>query len=201
MSAEESAPAPRRPVASAPGATPARILDAAVRALVRDGASGASMAAIAAEAAVSKALLHYHYSDRAHLLAAVAAHLGGRVLERERAAMERASGSGAVDALWRWLDDELERGELRALLELGLVRDDRVRSAAHEIALERRRAAARTVEHLFGSLGLTPRMPAALLADASLAVIDGLALGGAAAVRDPRGAFDVFWLALLSLAE
>jgi hypothetical protein len=44
-------------------------------------------------------------------------------------------------------------------------------------------------------------MPPALLADASVAFIDGLAVGTTTATRDSRVSFDLFWLALLSLAE
>lgn len=179
----------------------ARIVEASVRCLVREGVAGATMAAIAAEGGVSKALLHYHYADRARLLAEVATQLGRRLVERERAVMDAARGSGAVDALWEWLDGELARGELRALLELGMQREPEVRTAADAAALARSRAAAHTVERLFAGLGLTPRMPAALLAEASVAFMDGLAVGTAAPARDPRVSFDLFWLALLSLAE
>jgi AcrR family transcriptional regulator len=159
------------------------------------------MAAIAAEAGVSKALLHYHYSDRARLLAEVVDQLGRRIIGRERSAMDRAQGSGAVDALWSWLDDELARGELRALLELALEHEPEVRAASTAAFRAREQAAARTVEQLFAGLGLTPRMPAALLAGASLAFVDGLAIGLSSPNRDPRASFDLFWLALLSLAE
>jgi hypothetical protein len=44
-------------------------------------------------------------------------------------------------------------------------------------------------------------MPAALLGGASMAFIDGLAIGASSPGRDPRASFDLFWLALLSLAE
>jgi hypothetical protein len=44
-------------------------------------------------------------------------------------------------------------------------------------------------------------MPTALLAGAVLAFIDGLAIGQPSPARDPRASFDLFWLALLSLAE
>ncbi len=159
------------------------------------------MAAIAAEGSVSKALLHYHYADRARLLAEVATQLGRRLVERERAVMDAAHGSGAVDALWEWLDGELARGELRALLELAMQREPEVRAATDAAALARSRAAAHTVDRLFTGLGLTPRMPAALLAGASVAFVDGLAIGTATPTRDPRVSFDLFWLALLSLAE
>jgi AcrR family transcriptional regulator len=157
------------------------------------------MAAIAAAAGVSKALLHYHYADRARLLAEAVTQLAHRLVSRERAAMDVASGSGAVDALWSWLEGELQRGELRALLELGMLHDAEVRSACAQAAQLRHRAATRTVEQLFAGLGLTPRMPATILAGASTAFTDGLAVD--AGQRDPRVSFDVVWLALLSLAE
>jgi TetR/AcrR family transcriptional repressor of bet genes len=179
----------------------ARILDAAARCLVRAGVAGATMAAIASEAGVSKALLHYHYSDRARLLAEVVTQLGRRIVGRERAAMDAARGSGAVDALWEWLEGELSRGELRALLELAMQHEPEVRAAAAAVAAARARTAAHTVERLFAGLGLTPRMPAPLLGDASVAFVDGLAAGTASTTREPRVSFDLFWLALLSLAE
>jgi AcrR family transcriptional regulator len=191
--------APPKPRAGA--AARARIVDAAIRSLVHDGATNASMSVIAAAGGVSKALLHYHYADRAHLLAEAATELGQRIVARERAAIDVARGSGAVDAHWEWLAGELERGELRALLELAVQREPEVRSAAEAAAMARTRAAAQTVTHLFGALGLTPRMPAALLAGAVLAFVDGLAIGSPAPMRDPRASFDLFWLALLSLAE
>jgi AcrR family transcriptional regulator len=178
-----------------------RIVEAAARCLVRAGIAGATMARIAAEAGVSKALLHYHYADRERLLAEVVSQLGRRVIGRERAAMDAASGSGTVDALWEWLDGELSLGELRALLELAMQHEPGVRAAADAVARARRHAAAETVEQLFAGLGLTPRMPAALLGEASVAFMDGLAIAAAPQARDPRVSFDLFWLALLSLAE
>jgi len=159
------------------------------------------MATIAGEGGVSKALLHYHYADRERLLAEVLTQLGHRITGRERAAMDDATGSGAVDALWEWLAAELARGELRALLELAMQPEPELRAAAEQVTTARGRAATQTVEQLFAGLGLTPRMPAALLGGASLAFIDGLAAGTASPGRDPRVSFDLFWLALLSLAE
>jgi AcrR family transcriptional regulator len=176
-------------------------VEAAVRCLVRDGLAGASMAAIAAEGGVSKALLHYHYADRERLLAEVVVQLGRRITSRERAAMGTTTGSAVVDALWEWLAGELARGELRALLELAMQHEPEVRAAADEVARARGHAATETVEQIFAGLGLTPRMPAALLGGASMAFIDGLAIDAATPGRDPRVSFDLFWLALLSLAE
>ena len=115
--------------------------------------------------------------------------------------LDVATGSGTVDAYWEWLAGELARGELRALLELAMQHEPGVRAAADAVALARARGATRTVEQLFAGLGLTPRMPAALLGGASVAFVDGLAVGAASPGREPRVSFDLFWLALLSLAE
>lgn len=187
--------------AGAGPAARARILDGAARCVVERGAAEASMSAIAAAAGTSKALLHYHYADRAALLAELVTVLTARVTARERAALDGSAGSASVDALWAWLADELARGEVRVLLELGLLRDDAVRAASSSAAERRHAAATHTVEQLFGRLGLTPRLPAPLLGRASLAFVDGLAAASVAAAGDPRVSFDVFWLALLGLAE
>ena len=160
------------------------------------------MAAIAEEAGVSKALLHYHYHDRATLLAEIAERIGVGVVERERAAVDENGGTGGLDALWRWLEDVLRRGVLAALATLSLTRLGKVRNATRTAATERRQSAATTIEHLFTELDLTPRIPAALLAEAAVAFVDGLALDVAnGATRDPRVSYDIFWLALLGLTE
>ena len=44
------------------------ILEAACRVVVREGAHGLRMAAVAAEAGVSKALVHYYFANRRELL-------------------------------------------------------------------------------------------------------------------------------------
>jgi AcrR family transcriptional regulator len=160
------------------------------------------MAAIALEAGVSKALLHYHYQDRATLLAEIVERLGSRVIGRERAAIDRIDAVSGLDALWSWLNEELRRGELASLGALGLVRDEPVREASRGVADQRRRSASRTVERLFAQLELTPRVPPALMAEATVAFTDGLAMDVASgSTRDPRVSFDIFWLGLLGLTE
>ena len=179
-----------------------RIVDAGVRCIAREGVAGASMAAIALEAGVSKALLHYHYHDRATLLAEIVERIGSTTIERERAAVDESGGMGGLDALWQWLDGELRRGELAALAELALVREAPVRRATRVAASERRRSAAHTIERLFAELDLAPRVPAPLMADAAVAFVDGLALDVAnGSSRAPRVSYDIFWLALLGLTE
>jgi hypothetical protein len=87
-------------------------------------------------------------------------------------------------------------------LPLSLTRLGKVRNATRNAATERRRSAATTIGHLFTELDLTPRIPPALLAEAAVAFVDGLALDVAnGAIRDPRVSYDIFWLALLGLTE
>lgn len=160
------------------------------------------MQQVADAAAVSKALIHYHYRDKESLLEQVATWATARIIERERAALDGATASTAVDGLWQWLDGELQGGHLRVLLELGQYRVPRVRDAVQESLRARRAASAETIRQLFELLELRPRVPVDLLAAVVVAFIDGLAShpridDG----RDARVTFDVFWLSLLSLAE
>lgn len=196
-----TAPQQRPPVAREGKATRQRIVDATIECVARNGVTESSMADIAAAAGVSKALLHYHYSDRARLLTEVLMQVGERIAVRERSAIDGADGSKAVDALWRWLERELSLGELRVLLELSLIREPLVQDAARTVAEARRRAAGRTAADLLARLDLEPRVPAELLGEASVAFVNGLAVESPVSGSDPRVAFDVFWLAVLGLAE
>jgi AcrR family transcriptional regulator len=180
-------------------ATRAGIVDAGARCIIRDGVAHATMSAIAAECGVSKALLHYHFADRAQLLGESAQLLGRRLVTRERRALEHATAANAIEMLWQWQGREMERGELRALLELGSVRQPEVQEVIARIDSERRAAAAATVTTLFARLGLTPRVPAELIASATYAFMNGLAVG--IHDEDIRTGFDVFWLAMLSLGD
>jgi len=182
--------------------TRSRIVEAGARCIARDGIADASMAAIAMEAGVSKALLHYHYRDRATLLAEIVERIGARLIIRERAAVDEVGAVSCLDALWNWLSEELRRGELASLGALALVREEAIRDASRTVADHRRQSAAQTVAYLFGQLDLVPRLPPELMAEATVAFTDGLALDVASgSSRDPRVSFDIFWLGLLGLAE
>lgn len=179
-----------------------RILRSTAERLIIMGAAELSMQDVADAASVSKALIHYHYRDKESLLEQVATWATAQVLERERAALDQATASTAVDALWRWLDEELDGGHLRLLLELGQYRVPRVRIAVQESLRVRREAATDSIRHLFELLELRPRVPVDLLARVVVAFIDGLASHPRGDdSRDLRVTFDVFWLSLLSLAE
>ena len=179
-----------------------RILAAAGRCLVADGAAALTMQDVASSAGLSKGLIHYHFHDKAALLEQLAGTLGDALVRRERVALDAVSPAQAVDAMWRWLQAELARGEITALLELARDPHPGVRAATTLVAARRRETAAETITRLFAALSLTPRVPAGMLAGVAVAFMDGLALHASAAPdADHRVAFDVFWLALLSLAE
>ena len=157
---------------------------------------------VARAAGVSKGLIHYHFQDKEALLARLAVWLADALDARERGLLAGITPQLALDALWAWLDSELARGDVRALLDLAQLSAPSVREATRQAARRRRETAASTVETLFGALGLRPRIPAALLADVAVAFIDGLAMDAAIApAANRRVVFDAFWLSVLSLTE
>jgi AcrR family transcriptional regulator len=183
-------------------ATVTLILEAARRLIAERGAAAVSLQDIADGAAVSKALIHYHFVDRETLLARLVDATARDLIERERGALRVVQGVSAVDGLWTWLETELARGDIRVLLEVSQDRAPRVQEAARIAASLRAAAAAATVERLFALLGLRPRLDPELLAGAVVAFTDGLAFDAPLTPdRSARASFDVFWLALLSLAE
>lgn len=183
-------------------ATTGLILDAARRLIAERGAAAVSLQDVADAAAVSKALIHYHFVDRETLLARLVESTAHALVAREREALRVAHGVSAVDALWTWLEAELARGDIRVLLEVSQDRSPRVQEAARTAAAQRVEAAEATVDRLFALLGLHPRLGPELMAGAVVAFVDGLAFDAPLTPGRPaRASFDVFWLAMLSLAK
>jgi AcrR family transcriptional regulator len=179
-----------------------RILDAARQLVARGGAADVTMGDVAAAAGVSKALVHYHFHDKDTLLTAVVEQVGSEVLARARRALDGPAAEHTLDAHWARLDAELRAGDIRTLLALAECDRERVRDASRRVATQRRDVQARQTAALFDSLGLTMRLPAELVAETIVAFVDGLALAHALEPdRASRPAFDVLWLALLTLAE
>ena len=179
-----------------------RILEAAVRCVRAQGAAELSMQHIATEAGVSKALIHYHFTDNDALLARLVEWLTARLIKREQALISDGGVSKSIDAFWAWLDSELASGELRVLAELSQNRGPAVRDAALASARLRRESTGAVIDWLYRSLSLKPRVPSSMLSRVVIAFVDGLALSASLDPEsDPRVAFDVFWLSMLSLAE
>jgi len=180
----------------------ARILSATATRLLAAGAAKLNMQDVADEAGVSKGLIHYHFDTKDALLARTVDWLTTQIEERERHALDTAIAQTAIEALWRWLTKELLTGHVRILADLAHYPSVTVNASVRLSGIRRRDSAARTVEALFATLELRPRVPAALLADVVLAFNTGLAVDWAfVADAERRVAFDVFWLAMLSLAE
>jgi AcrR family transcriptional regulator len=184
------------------GAAAGRILEATSACIVQKGAADVSLQDVAEAAGVSKALIHYHFHDKGELLARLVEWLHAGLIARQSTALSGVSATATLDALWQWLSDELERGDLRALLDLTLVQGEAVQAAVRVTAGARRDTAAIVVGELFDALGLRPRVPAPLIADAFIAFMDGLALDRVVEpTRNARISFDVFWLAMLGLTD
>lgn len=179
-----------------------RIVQSAVRRIVASGAHAVTMHEVAQDAGVSKGLIHYHFQDKETLIAVAVDWMTRALVAREERALASSSPRSAIEDLWGWLWEELARGEIRVLLELAEWRAPIVRRATVESAVARRAAATASVERLFALMALRPRVPARLLADVVVAFTDGLVLAAALDQGlNPRAAFDVFWLSLLSLGE
>lgn len=184
------------------GAAADRILLAAAECVIRSGVANTSMQDVASAASVSKGLIHYHFRDKAHLLATLVAWLTGRITGRQRAASGHVQPENAVDMVWSWVEGELTRGDLRALVALSLDDTPDVRTATREALAVRRTAATEMVAAVYAALDLTPHVPSALLAEVLVGFLDGLST--TTAVAEPgeqRVAFDAFWLALLTLGD
>jgi AcrR family transcriptional regulator len=97
-----------------------QILRAARFVLQRDGVAVLSIRAVAAEAGVNLALVHYHFHSRDGLLLAVLEDLNAELLVRQRALYARPDASLADN--WRqaveYYRRDLDSGYVRTLLEL-----------------------------------------------------------------------------------
>jgi AcrR family transcriptional regulator len=184
-----------------PPDTRARILEEARAILTAHGADALSMSEVAARAAVSKALIHYHFADKRALLLDVMSEAAGRAGRR----VAEAAPSGNDDALeraWKWLDHEARAGDVRVLHELSRNEDARVGEAARASVLEWEAAARGLARAVLDALGVHPRIPSGMCEQLFATYAHGvIARAGAHNGSAERAGFDTLWLALLTLAE
>jgi AcrR family transcriptional regulator len=179
-----------------------RILAATATRLLGVGAFKLNMQDVADEAGVSKGLIHYHFDNKDTLLARAVEWLAVEINERETHALDGATAQSAIEMLWRWIASELTLGHVRILAELTYYPSPAVQASIQMVAQMRREAASRTVDSLFAALQLRPRVPSDLVGSVLTAFLNGMAVEWAiVADAERRVAFDVFWLAMLSLAE
>lgn|SRR5487761_1900984 len=174
------------------------ILEATRRQVERGGCGAVSLGRVAAAAGVSKALIHYHFSDKQQLLSAVAVECTRRIEDRAGA----LPSGDPLAAFWNWLEEELEQGDMRALLQLARAEDDEVQERAKTGLAECRALVRARVVYVLDALEVRPAIPVVLLAEVVATLVDGLA-----ARHDPRRAreeqnvVDALWLSLIALAE
>jgi AcrR family transcriptional regulator len=178
----------------------ARILAAAIELGTSRGTGALSIQAVGDAAGVSKALVLYHFNDKAGLLTALARSLSSALESRLRDAAQ----SGEIDRAWRALArDECARGE-SALWSALLLDPDVPGAVVEEGRAGRTAAATRLAGRMLAAVGLTPRVPVEFLGRMLLRELDGLTH---AARRDGlRGEgleseLDAVTLALLALGR
>jgi AcrR family transcriptional regulator len=144
-----------------------QLLDAADRIVRRDGTT-ASMAAIAAEAGITKPVLYRHFGDKEGLSAALADRYTSRLLDDLRAAL--AQGSGRRDRVERTVDAYLRAIDAAPQVYRFLLHSDDAVRVSRELR------------------GFTGRLAETLA--------DGIAaeLGGTAGVRERAWAYGVVGL-------
>jgi len=173
-----------------------RLLDAAARLGIEHGVGALSVQAIATAAGVSKALVLYHYSDKAALFTAAARHLAAQDAARMRRAAQ------ARDPMVAWRTMATEGHGARALLG-ALLLESPVHGVAAELTANREAAGTELGLAMLGALDLEPRIAPQLVGRLLVRQLDGLAMAQAA--RDAPAAhdaeLDAFALALLTLAE
>ncbi len=177
------------------------LLESAIRLGVERGVSAMSLQGIASKAGVSKALVLYHFGDKAALFARIAERCGRRCAER----LERASASADPLAAWRELvRTAVKEGEVALLA--GLVQDaDLAAAATAPVARGTREAkAALLATAVLAAMQLEPRVPAPLLGRLLVRHLDGLAVASAQGRLGPaeiEAELDTFALALLGLGR
>ncbi len=177
-----------------------RILTATAERLAEVGPMQLTMHDVAAQAEVSKGLIHYHYHDKDTLLARTTEWLTTECLARERELVQRLEGATALDSLWMWLTAEVAIGHRRVLLELAAGAGPLVREALVRSAEARRTQSEETVTAVFAAFDLTPRISAAAIGELFASVVDGLVIAAASdPARDRRAVFDAFWLGVMEL--
>ena len=184
-------------------AAKARILDAALRVLMSDPGTTATIDQIAAAAGCAKGLVHYHFKTKDALLGEVATRLWSNRARAWRDAFSRPEASEALDTAWKLLRAESSDGSLAASASLGLSRDivagRSVRDGRAGLVRALTDGLVQLFEHMDRSATVPPSEVAALLA----ALIDGLGLQLASGEPAERlePAWAAFWAAVLSLTR
>jgi AcrR family transcriptional regulator len=179
-----------------------KIVDAAASVLASDGLTGVTVAAVATVAAVSSALVHYHFDTKSRLVLAAAERIADRRLASLRSALADGRGLQTVDAVWRALETRTGAGEESAWLEVRSLarRDLAVAGIAQRARTEERTALSARLGPLLGELGVQAPTGTDDLGGALQAALDGIgsALVAGEAPTALRAGYDALWLLLVA---
>lgn len=191
---------------SSPPATRDTVLLGALRVLARDGVAAASTRAIAAEANVNVATLHYHFGSKEALLSEVFAALSAQFAETIRAAIPTAGGVGeAIDhglrAVWQ-LALEMSGLQLAQYeLTMAALRSGDLERARAQYSYYQR-VIVELIEETMRHSGETIAVPVEDLVVFLVAGMDGLILSSLVLSRAvSKCALDLFVAAALGLAD
>jgi AcrR family transcriptional regulator len=129
------------------------LLDAADRIVQRDGPA-ASMAAIAAEAGITKPVLYRHFGDKSGLYASLADRYTDQLLQQLRAALD--AGISRADRVARTVDAYLAAIEQAPQVYRFLVHSDEAAPAQSQVRSFTRRLAALLAEGIAAETGVPP---------------------------------------------
>jgi AcrR family transcriptional regulator len=134
------------------------LLDAADRIVRRDGPA-ASMAAIAAEAGITKPILYRHFGDKSGLYAALADRYTGNLLDELQVAL--AAGTSRRDRVERTIGTYLAAIEEEPQVYRFLVHSDEAAPASSQVRSFTRRLSALLAEGIAAELDASPARSAA----------------------------------------
>lgn len=180
------------------------IVDATCATVIEVGIAQLTVGDVAKRAGISTALVHYHFRTKRALLAAACERLAARRTAARTKALA-ADGLAGLDALWTVLRTGSASAEERAWTDLALLarRDADVRRTLAAGRRAEAHALASRLPELLASLGAAvtalPEETAGLVSH----FVDGvaLALGAGAPPEDVRGAYDAFWLVLVTAGQ
>ncbi len=178
-----------------------RILAAAREEVRHGGWAAATSGRVAQRAGVSKALIHYHFRDKAALLVALATQCQESVRARGDASEQGESADNPVDRFNDWLQRELAAGDVGLAIGLLASRNAAVRRAAHHVLGVFRDELERRTARVFTDLALTPTIPQPLVVDQLATAAHGMAVVPIGSPTRQRQLLETLWLSVLTMSE
>ncbi|WP_157249752.1 TetR/AcrR family transcriptional regulator [Nonomuraea typhae] len=159
-----------------------QLVEAAIGLMAREGVAAGSTRAIAAEAGVAQAMVHYMFGSKQELYRGVLEELIRTLVSRVEAAMPedgtdfRETIAALVRELWRTVTEEREKYILFLELTLLSLRDPVLRKAASCYTLSLDAIAARLLTEAAERAGQPLALPAEVVARYFISGFDGIVL-------------------------